>query len=210
MADTRKNNQILKNQLSQSQCDNSKDIIYQKEITKLEISIDILKKQNEELKIKMEKLEEERDAETKKSLQFQSENISNRELILELRTSQSKLTSDLEICKSADVDRLISDKELEECNQELEAEKKKNYQCESEKTICQEEIISFATAPVTTTTTPSMPSTIDSTLSYTVLVLNTNNRQNKPMAVDFNGKNHSDFHFKAIFIIDIKGMLTTI
>ena len=201
MADTRKNNQILKNQISQNQCDNSNNIIYQNEI---------LKKQNEELKMKLEKLEEERDAVTKKSLHCQSENISNRELILELRTSQSKLTSDLEICKSADVDRLISDKELEECNQELEAERKKNYQCESEKTICQEEIISFATAPVTTTTTPSMPSTIDSTLSYTVLVLNTNNRQNKPMAVDFNGKNHSDFHFKTIFIFDIKEMLTTI
>ena len=68
MADTRKNNQILKNQLSQSQCDNSKDIIYQNEITKLEVSIDILKKQNEELKIKMEKLEEERDAVMKKNL----------------------------------------------------------------------------------------------------------------------------------------------
>jgi len=30
------------------------------------------------------------------------------------------------------------------------------------------------------------------------------------MTVDFNGKNHSDFHFKAIFIVDIKEMLTTI
>ena len=201
MADTRKNNQILKNQISQNQCDNSNNIIYQNEI---------LKKQNEELKMKVEKLEEERDAMTKKNLHCQSENISNRELIQELKTSQSKLTSDLEICKSADVDRLISDKELEDCNQDLEAEKKKNYQCESEKMICQEEIISFATAPVTTTTTPSMPSTIDSTLSYTVLVLSTRNSQNKPMTVDFNGKNHSDIHFKAIFIFDIKEMLTTI
>ena len=97
------------------------------------------------------------------------------------------MTSALEICKSTDADLLISDKELEECNQELEAEKKKNYQCESEKKICQEEIISFATAPVTTTTTPSMPSTVDSTLSYTVLVLNTLRSENKPMTVDFNG-----------------------
>ena len=30
------------------------------------------------------------------------------------------------------------------------------------------------------------------------------------MTVDFNGKNHSDIHFKAIFIIDIKEILTTI
>ena len=231
MADTRINNQILKNHISQNQSDNSKDIIYQNEI---------LKKQNEELKMKVEKLEEERDAETKKSLHCQSENISNRELILELRTSQSKLTSGLEICKNTDADLLISDKELEECNHELEAEKKKKYQCESEKKICQEEIISFArinsklesetaehvkdnnttttiattsqtktletttvaiptsvsstttsTAPVTTTT-PSMPWTTNLRLSYTVLVLNSRMSQNKPLTVDFNGKNHSD------------------
>ena len=191
MADTRKNNQILKNQISQNQCDNSNNIIYQNEI---------LKKQNEELKMKVKKLEEERDAVTKKNLHCQSENISNRELIQELRTSQSKLTSDLEICKSADVDRLISDKELEECNQELEAEKKKNYQCKS----------TISAAPVTTTTTSSMPWTTNSALSYTVLVLSTWNSQNKPMTVDFNGKNHSDFHFKSTFIFDIKEMLTTI
>ena len=30
------------------------------------------------------------------------------------------------------------------------------------------------------------------------------------MTVDFNGKNHGDFRFKAIFIFDIKEMLTTI
>ena len=66
MADTRKNNQILQNQISKNQCDNSKDIIYQNEI---------LKKENEELKIKVEKLEKERDAEMKKSLQLRTENI---------------------------------------------------------------------------------------------------------------------------------------
>ena len=191
MADTRKNNQILKNQISQNQCDNSNNILYQNEI---------LKKQNEELKMKLEKLEEERDAVTKKNLHCQSENISNRELIQELRTSQSKLTSDLEICKSADVDRLISDKELEECNQELEAEKKKNYQCKS----------TISAAPVTTTTTSSMPWTTNSALSYTVLVLSTWNSQNKPMTVDFNGNNRNDFSIKAIFIFHIKGMLTMI
>ena len=203
IAETRKNNKILKNQLLQNQRDNSNNNIHQNEMTKLKVSMDILKKENEELKLKVEKLEKERDAVTKKNLHCQSENISNRELIQELRTSQSKLTSDLEICKSADVDRLISDKELEECNQELEAEKKKNYQCESEKKICQEEIISFATAPVTTTTTSSMPWTTNSALSYTVLVLSTRYSHNKPMTVDFNGKNNSDFLIKTIFIFDI-------
>ena len=67
-----------------------------------------------------------------------------------------------------------------------------------------------STAPVTTTTTPSMPWTTNSTLSYTVLVLSTYRSSNKPMTVDFNGKNHSDFHFKSIFIFDIKEMLTMI
>ena len=61
IADTRKNNQILKNQLSKNQCNNSNDIIHQNEINKLEDSIDILKKQNEELKMKNEKLEKDRD-----------------------------------------------------------------------------------------------------------------------------------------------------
>ena len=43
-----------------------------------------------------------------------------------------------------------------------------------------------------------------------MLVLSTENSENKPMTVDFNGKNHSDFHFRSIFIFDIKEMLTTI
>ena len=34
-----------------------------------------------------------------------------------------------------------------------------------------------------------------------VLVLNTRNSQNKPMTVDLNGKNHSDFYIKANFFI---------
>ena len=38
----------------------------------------------------------------------------------------------------------------------------------------------------------------------------TENSENKPMTVDFNGKNHSDFRFKVIFIFDIKEMLTMI
>ena len=115
-----------------SQCDKS------------DVPMDILKKENEELKLKVERLEKERDAEKEKTFQCQSENISNRELILELKTKQSKLTSDLEICESTDADLLISDKELRECNEELKAEIQKNLQCESEKTICQGKIVSNA------------------------------------------------------------------
>ena len=115
-----------------SQCDKS------------DVPMDILKKENEELKAKVERLEKERDAEKEKTFQCQSENISNRETILELKTKQSKLTSDLEICESTDADLLISDQELKECNEELEAKIKKNLQCESEKKTCQEEIVSNA------------------------------------------------------------------
>ena len=136
IVDTRKNNQILKNQLLLNQCDNSNNNINQNEMTKLKVSMDILKKENEELKLKVEKLEKERDAETTKSLQCQSENLTNRELILELKTTKSKLTSDLEICESTDADLLISGQELKECNEELGAEMQKSLQCESEKKNC--------------------------------------------------------------------------
>ena len=43
-----------------------------------------------------------------------------------------------------------------------------------------------------------------------MLVLSTYSSQNKPMTVDFNGKNHSDYSIKSIFIFDVKEMLTTI
>ena len=142
--DTRKNNQILKNQLSQNQCDNSKDIIHQNEIDKLEFSMDILKKENEELKLKVEGLEKERDAETEKSVQCQSENVENLKLILELKTTESKLTSYLEDCKTTDADLVISKQELKECSEELNIEVKKNLLCKSEKKTCQEEVVSNA------------------------------------------------------------------
>ena len=90
-----------------SQCDKS------------DVPMDILKKENEELKLKVG-------------------------IILELKTKQSKLTSDLEICESTDADLLISDKELRECNEELKAEIQKNLQCEFEKTICHGKIVSNA------------------------------------------------------------------
>ena len=120
----------LKKRLSQNQCDKS------------EVSMDILMKENEELKLKVERLEKERDAETEKSLQCRSENLTNRELILELKTKQSKFASDLEICKSTDADLLISGQELKECNEDLEAEMKKSLRCESEKKNCLDGTIS--------------------------------------------------------------------
>ena len=49
-----------------------------------------------------------------------------------------------------------------------------------------------------TTTTASMPLTINSTQSNTILLLNTFSDYNKPMTIDFSGKNklsRSDYHF---------------
>ena len=52
-----------------------------------------------------------------------------------------------------------------------------------------------------TTTTPSLPSTTNPMLTHTILVLSTRRPENKPMTVDFDGKNDSDFLPKAIFIL---------
>ena len=108
--------------------------------------MDILKKEIEDLKINVAKLEEEREAEAKKSLQYQSEkiacdseNISYREEILKLKQKQSELTSessDLEDCKTTDADLVISNKELKECNEELESELQKNNNLQTRNANC--------------------------------------------------------------------------
>ena len=103
--------------------------------------IDILKKQNQELKINAKQFEEERDAETEKSFRCQSENTSNLKLIQELQSKQSKMTSDLQDYKSTDADLVISKQELKECNEELEVQTKKNLQCDSEQKNCQDETV---------------------------------------------------------------------
>ena len=90
-----------------------------------------LKKENEELKMNAQKLKEERDAEIEKSLQYQSENVANLKLILDLKTTESKLTSDLENYKTTDADLVISNRELKECNNELETEMKKVVELKS-------------------------------------------------------------------------------
>ena len=102
----------------------------------------ILKKQNEDLKMKVETIEDERDAETEKGVQCQSENLENLELIQELKTTESKFTLELENCKTTDADLVISNQELKECDGELDSELTKNLQCESEKKTCEVEIIS--------------------------------------------------------------------
>ena len=82
------------------------------EIVLLKKTIEELKTKNKESEIKTEGLEEK---------------------IEELETTQFKLVSDLESCKSTDVDLLISQQETKECNEELEGEANKIFPCESDK-----------------------------------------------------------------------------
>ena len=117
--DTRKNNHILKNQLLQNQCDDSKDIIHQNEINELKVSMDSLKKQNEDLELKLKILEEERDAEKRKSLQCESEKKICQEEIVSNREIISKL-------QSGSAEHIITKQELHDCEEELEDEIQKN------------------------------------------------------------------------------------
>ena len=78
-------------------------------------TIEEWKKKNEASEIKANKLEEN---------------------LEKLKINQIKLISDLESCKRTDEDLVILQQELKECNQDLEAEAKRNIQCESGRTIC--------------------------------------------------------------------------
>lgn len=58
------------------------------------------------------------------------------ETVESLKTNQTKLVSDLENCARNDVDLVISQRELKECNENLEAETRRNTRCESGRTTC--------------------------------------------------------------------------
>ena len=53
------------------------------------------------------------------NLKYRIENVENRELILELKTNQTKLASELEDYKSTDAELVISQRELNDCNGQL-------------------------------------------------------------------------------------------
>ena len=92
--------------------DEVKELKSDDEIVLLKKTIEELKTKNKESEIKAEGLEEK---------------------IEELETTQFKLVSDLESCKSTDADLIISQQETKECNEELEGEANKNFSCESDK-----------------------------------------------------------------------------
>ena len=84
--------------------------------------IALLKQANEELTKKHEKLE------------IKAQDLEGN--IEQLKMKESKLVSDLESCKSTDADLIISQREVKECNQNLENEEGRNRQCESARTTC--------------------------------------------------------------------------
>ena len=136
ISDTRKNNQILKNHISQNQRDNSTEITYQNEINKLEVAMDILKKQNVELKTKNEKLEQERDAETKKSLQCRSDLRDQKISLTSALNEKQRIESQFNQQKSV-INQLESEKEAAEsqssyCNRQLSSKRSQVYRLESE------------------------------------------------------------------------------
>ena len=122
--------------------------------TKLVSNLESLKSTDADLVVsqqEIKKCNEELDAETMRNLQCESgkkicekslEKITRKteeleEEILELKANKLKLESDLENCKS---DLVISQQETKNCTEELEAETKRNLQCECDKKTCFEKL----------------------------------------------------------------------
>ena len=108
----------------------------QREINELEIAVNILKKQNEELTAKNQKLEEERDAETKKSLQFQSDLKDQKTSLTSALNEKQRIESQFNQ-QNTMINRLESSKDAAErqashCNRELTSKRSQVYRLESE------------------------------------------------------------------------------
>ena len=128
---TRHNNGVLKNMIDELQTKNE-EIEGQLQESKAQIAngtskMAFLNKKIEELNTKNE------NSDTK------VEELEGK--VKELVTNHAKLASELENCKSTDADLVISQQELKECNEESDAEIKKNLQCESDKKACTEKLL---------------------------------------------------------------------
>ena len=148
---TRHNNGVLqsmieelktKNKEIQKHLQESKAIIANK-TSKIDFcneTIEKIMKKEEKSKTQIETLENEIDDEMTKNLRCQTDIDSKQELILELKSNQSQLMIDLEICKTSNVDLVITQRELKECKNENEAEMETNIACLSAKRRCDEEL----------------------------------------------------------------------
>ena len=88
----------------------------------------------------IEKCNQDLEAATHNNRRCQLENDSNLKIILELKANQTKLITNLDSFKSTDADLVISQRELKECNEDLEAKTKRNFQCVSGQKICEKEL----------------------------------------------------------------------
>ena len=122
LQETRHNNGVLKNMVEQlnikkeeieGHLQESKAIIANgnAEIEFISKSFEQSKKENHDLEMKTEELEEEN---------------------AKLKESQNKLASELDSFKSTDADLVISRQETKECNEDLQGQKTKYFQCFSE------------------------------------------------------------------------------
>ena len=103
--------------------------------TKLISNLERFKSLDADLGISKQETKEcvaELEAVATKSLRCQSEYDSNLKTILNLKTNQSKLISDLENLKRTDADLVMSQQETDECIQKLDVETKKSVQYQSE------------------------------------------------------------------------------
>ena len=76
------------------------------------------------------KLQQETKELEDENLNYRIENVSNRELILELKTNQTKLASELKDYKGIDPERVISKRKLNDCNDQLEDVIKGKQDCQ--------------------------------------------------------------------------------
>ena len=115
--------------------------------------------EKKELMASLQNVNKELDAEIKVRLQYQSEKLelaakelTNRELIFELKTNISKITSELEMHDSEKVELLTTSKKLEDCQGELQNKTRKNNQLELENSIISESLREFKQEALTNQT----------------------------------------------------------
>ena len=157
---TRQNNAILRKQKSDLTLANEKIkadyatgntelIVMKKKFAELkknntEISSDLTSSRNEkdELMNELQDVDKELDDEIKIRLKCQSEklelvakDLTNQQLVLELKRNISKITSELEMRESENADLVIVNKEHEDCKEELEDKIQKNDHLELENSV---------------------------------------------------------------------------
>ena len=115
--------------------------------------------EKKELMASLQNVNKELDAEIKVRLQYQSEKLelaakelTNRELIFELKTNISKITSELEMHDSEKVELLTTSKKLEDCEGESQNKTRKNNQLELENSIISESLREFKQEALTNQT----------------------------------------------------------